>query len=54
MHYLTGDLPPLPRISSDYAAPIVRNRPEGRELTMTRWGMPSPAFALGGGKPILA
>jgi putative SOS response-associated peptidase YedK len=29
----------------------VRNAPDGaRELTMTRWGMPSPAFALAGKK----
>jgi hypothetical protein len=34
----------------DYAAPIVRNQPGGRELTMARWGMPSPVFALKGKK----
>jgi putative SOS response-associated peptidase YedK len=44
----TGNLPPLPGIFPDYAAPIVRNGPEGRELAMARWGMPSPAFALRG------
>ena len=44
----TGNLPPLPAIFPDYAAPIVRNHPEGRELTMARWGMPSPVFALKG------
>jgi putative SOS response-associated peptidase YedK len=44
----TGNLPPLPGIFPDYAAPIVRNQPGGRELTMARWGMPSPAFALKG------
>lgn len=44
----TGNLPPLPGIFPDYPAPIVRNRPEGRELVMARWGMPSPAFALKG------
>jgi len=44
----TGNLPPLPGIFPDYAAPIVRNEPGGRELTMARWGMPSPAFALKG------
>jgi len=42
----TGNLPPLPGIFPDYAAPIVRNQPEGRELTLARWGMPSPIFAL--------
>ncbi len=44
----TGNLPPLPVIFPDYAAPIVRNQPGGRELLMARWGMPSPAFALKG------
>jgi putative SOS response-associated peptidase YedK len=44
----TGNLPPLPGIFPDYAAPIVRNLPGGRELMMARWGMPSPAFALKG------
>jgi putative SOS response-associated peptidase YedK len=44
----TGNLPPLPGIFPDYAAPIVRNQPAGRELTMARWGMPSPAFVLKG------
>jgi putative SOS response-associated peptidase YedK len=46
----TGNLPPLPGIFPDYMAPIVRNTPEGRELTMARWGMPAPAFALQGKK----
>jgi putative SOS response-associated peptidase YedK len=44
----TGNLPPLPGVFPDYSAPIVRNQPSGRELTMARWGMPSPAFALKG------
>jgi putative SOS response-associated peptidase YedK len=44
----TGNLPPLPGIFPDYQAPIIRNQPEGRELAMARWGMPSPAFALKG------
>jgi putative SOS response-associated peptidase YedK len=44
----TGNMPPLPGIYPDYAAPIVRNQPDGRELTMARWGMPSPLFALKG------
>jgi putative SOS response-associated peptidase YedK len=48
MHDRTGNLPPLPGIFPDYAAPIVRNQPDGRELTMARWGMPSPLFALKG------
>jgi putative SOS response-associated peptidase YedK len=44
----TGNLPPLYGIFPDYSAPIVRNQPEGRELTVARWGMPSPVFALRG------
>jgi hypothetical protein len=44
----TGNLPPLPGIFPDYAAPIVRNTADGRELAMARWGMPSPVFALKG------
>ena len=46
----TGNLPPLPGIFPDYAAPIVRDQPDGRELMMARWGMPSPVFALNGKK----
>jgi putative SOS response-associated peptidase YedK len=45
-----GNMPPFPGIFPDYAAPIVRNQPYGRELTMARWGMPSPVFALQGKK----
>jgi putative SOS response-associated peptidase YedK len=48
MNDRTGNLPPLPGIFPDYAAPIVRNQPEGRELAMARWGMPSPIFAVKG------
>lgn len=43
-----GNLPPLPGIFPDYAAPIVRGAVGERELAMARWGMPSPAFALKG------
>ena len=46
----TGNLPPLYGIFPDYSAPIVRNQPEGRELMMAQWGMPSPVFALQGKK----
>ncbi len=42
----TGNLPALPGIFPDMSAPIVRDGPEGRELVIARWGMPSPAFAL--------
>lgn len=44
----TGNLPPMPGIFPDYAAPIIREGAEGRELALARWGMPSPAFALEG------
>jgi putative SOS response-associated peptidase YedK len=44
-----GNLPMLPAIYPDMAAPIVRGRADGgRELVMARWGMPSPVFALAG------
>ncbi|MFC7399617.1 SOS response-associated peptidase [Chelatococcus sp. GCM10030263] len=41
----TGNLPPMPGVFPDYLAPIVRTGPEGRELAMARWGMPSSAKA---------
>ncbi|ALN75751.1 hypothetical protein M673_23650 (plasmid) [Aureimonas sp. AU20] len=44
----TGNLPPMPGIFPDQSAPIVRTVDGERELTMARWGMPSPAFALKG------
>ena len=45
MRDTTGNLPLLPGIFPDYRAPIVRNAPDGvRELSMARWGMPSPHF----------
>jgi putative SOS response-associated peptidase YedK len=51
MRDTTGNLPMLPGIFPDYAAPIVRTGVDGvRELVMARWGMPSPAFALQGKK----
>ena len=46
----TGNMPLLPGIFPDYAAPIVRNGQGQRELVMARWGMPSPFFALEGRK----
>jgi putative SOS response-associated peptidase YedK len=42
----TGNLPPMPGVFPDYLAPIVRNGPDGRELTMARWGMPSSQRAI--------
>ena len=51
MRDTTGNLPILPGIFPDYAAPIVRTGADGvRELVMARWGMPSPVFALQGKK----
>ena len=47
-HDRTGNLPPLPGVFPDYPAPIVRYADGDRELTMARWGMPSPQFALKG------
>ena len=47
MRDTTGNLPPLPGIFPDYAAPIVRTGTDGvREMAMARWGMPSSQFAL--------
>ncbi len=44
----TGNLPPIPGVFPDYFAPIVRNAEDGeRELTMARWGMPSPKHVIG-------
>jgi putative SOS response-associated peptidase YedK len=44
-----GNLPLLPAIFPDTPAPVVRTAEDGvRELTIMRWGMPSPAFALKG------
>jgi putative SOS response-associated peptidase YedK len=39
-----------PGIYPDYSAPIIRNGPEGRELVMARWGMPTPPQYLAGKK----
>jgi putative SOS response-associated peptidase YedK len=45
---LAGNLPPMPGVFPDYPAPIVRITDGERELTMARWCMPSPQFALKG------
>lgn len=42
----TGNLPLMPGVYPDYRAPVVSNGDGGRVLSMMRWGMPSPAFAL--------
>lgn len=41
-----GNLPSMPGIFPDYAAPIIRNSSEGREVVTARWGMPSSQHAL--------
>ncbi|MCX5512984.1 hypothetical protein C3941_02125 [Kaistia algarum] len=46
MQDTTGNLPTLPGIFRDYAAPIVRNASDGRELAMVRWGMPTSSSIL--------
>ena len=44
----TGNLPPLAETYPDQSAPIVRQRADGLELVMGRWGMPTPPqFLLG-------
>lgn len=44
----SGNLPPI-SVYPDYAAPIVRTGADGiRELTMARWGMPTPPAYLEG------
>lgn len=43
----TGNMPPLPGIFPDYAAPIVRNQPAERERAMARWGTPSSVALKG-------
>lgn len=42
LHDRTGNLPLFPAVFPDKVAPIVRNTPEGRELTLARWGFPPP------------
>lgn len=49
-HDDTGNLPPLPGIFPNTAAPVIRMRDGARALSMIRWGMPSPAFVLKGKK----
>lgn len=50
LHDGLGNMQPQPGVFPDYAAPVVRNTPNGRELAMARWGLPSPAFVLQGRK----
>jgi putative SOS response-associated peptidase YedK len=47
MRDITGNMPTYPGIFPDYAAPVVRNAPDGlRELCSARRSMPSSQFAL--------
>lgn len=43
-----GNLPPMPGIFPDYAAPIIRAAPTGWQLSRARWGMPTPQVFLAG------
>ncbi len=47
---LTGNLPALEAIYPDYPAPVIHRSENGLMMSMMRWGMPSPAFALKGKK----
>ena len=44
----TGNMPALPGIYPDKPAPVITQSVEGRVMSMMRWGMPSPQFALKG------
>ncbi|WP_103332118.1 SOS response-associated peptidase [Pseudotabrizicola formosa] len=45
----TGNLPSMPGIYPDYAAPILRHRPGGGwQMALARWGMPTPQVFLAG------
>lgn len=46
---LTGNLPPMPGIWPDYPAPVFRHAPQGGwQLSIARWGMPTPPQFLTG------
>jgi putative SOS response-associated peptidase YedK len=47
---VAAQIVPQPGIFPDYAAPVIRNEGGNPTLAMTRWGMPSPVFALEGKK----
>lgn len=47
---VAAQIVPQPGIFPDYAAPIIRNEGGTPTLALTRWGMPSPVFALEGKK----
>jgi putative SOS response-associated peptidase YedK len=37
-----GNLAPMPGVSPDYPAPVIRNTDTGTEMVAMRWGMPPP------------
>lgn len=43
-----GNLEPRTGIFPDYAAPIVRNTENDRQLALARWGLSKPSFAVKG------
>jgi hypothetical protein len=45
-----GNLPPVPGVFPDYAAPVVHDYLGGRELIIMRWGIPAPPQF--GGAPV--
>ena len=45
---LTNRLDPALDVYPDREAPIIRNAPDGRELTLATWGMPTPPSILAG------
>ncbi|UFX42033.1 SOS response-associated peptidase [Bradyrhizobium sp. 41S5] len=45
-----GNLPAMPSVFPDYPAPVIRDGAGGREMTLMRWGMPSPPQY--GGPPV--
>jgi putative SOS response-associated peptidase YedK len=46
MYDRSNNQPPMPGVWPDYAAPVVVNGPDGREMRDMRWGMPSSKKAL--------
>jgi putative SOS response-associated peptidase YedK len=42
-----GNVPSMPGVFPDYAAPVVRNADGDREVTMMRWGMPTSQLKIG-------
>ena len=50
MNHYVGNLPPMPGVFPDHAAPVIREADGGLELTMMRRGMPPPLRT--GGPPV--